>query len=469
MLHLMLQLLLLVVLLAPADAGKDYYKILGVSKKATDQQLKKAYRKQAMRWHPDKHSEGKAKEKATEKFQEIAEAFETLSDLEKRRIYDLGGEEAVKGQPPPGARDGAGARPAAGPGGPFQGRTTFTTQEGVEVDPEMLSQFAKMFGGGRAFGGSEDAGAFDGAFGSAGGFFPGGMPGHTGFGGTRGGFGRGAPRPGPAVPAKQGGSLFGASGPVRELEFDNHEAQINKLRSKGPAVLLFYASGGKSCPKHCHGIQQAYAKLAEMRQREVPVVALQCLRRRGECSKYADVLPAVVMLGKDESQDHVLSKATPASYSQLQSSVDEVLLKVSGAVLIPAKGTAEELKAKHLAHKDQLCGGQFCLLLVERGPAERAGAARAALKEAAGLLASQPVHVFYVRAERHPDFVNSFALASSGLRGRLAAQAVLYRPKFGRYELFEGDVADAAALADFAAKALSRGTALPHRVQPTAA
>lgn len=447
----MLQLLLLVVLLAPADAGKDYYKILGVSKKATDQQLKKAYRKQAMRWHPDKHSEGKAKEKATEKFQEIAEAFETLSDLEKRRIYDLGGEEAVKGQPPPGAD----ARPAGGPGGPFQGRTTFTTQEGVEVDPEMLSQFAKMFGGGRT--------------GSAGGFFPGGIPGHTGFGGTRGGFGRGAPRPGPAVPAKQGGPLFGASGPVQELEFDNHEAQINKLRSKGPAVLLFYASGGKSCPKHCHGMQQAYAKLAEMREREVPVVALQCLRRRGECSKYADVLPAVVVLGKDESQDHVLSKATPASYSQLQSSVDEVLLKVSGAALSPAKGTAEELKAKHLAHKDQLCGGQFCLLLVERGPSERAGAARAALKEAAGLLASQPVHAFYVRAERHPDFVNSFALASSGLRGRLAAQALLYRPKFGRYELFEGDVADATALADFAAKALSRGTALPHRVQPTAA
>ncbi|CAK9088349.1 Chaperone protein DnaJ [Durusdinium trenchii] len=92
--------LILVLLLLPfAEAGKDYYKILGVNKKADEKSLKKAYKKLALKWHPDKHVDDK--EKATAKFQEIAEAYETLSDPEKRKLYDLGGEEAVKGQPPP--------------------------------------------------------------------------------------------------------------------------------------------------------------------------------------------------------------------------------------------------------------------------------------------------------------------------------------------------------------------------------
>lgn len=69
--------------------GKDYYKTLGISKGATDEDIKKAYRKQALKWHPDKNKSAAAEEK----FKEIAEAYEVLSDPKKREVYDQYGEE----------------------------------------------------------------------------------------------------------------------------------------------------------------------------------------------------------------------------------------------------------------------------------------------------------------------------------------------------------------------------------------
>lgn len=69
--------------------GKDYYKTLGISKGATEEDIKKAYRKQALKWHPDKNKSAAAEEK----FKEIAEAYEVLSDPKKREIYDQYGEE----------------------------------------------------------------------------------------------------------------------------------------------------------------------------------------------------------------------------------------------------------------------------------------------------------------------------------------------------------------------------------------
>lgn len=66
--------------------AKDYYQILGVSRNATEEQVKKAYRKLAMQYHPDRNP---GKEKwANEKFKEINEAFSVLGDPEKRRQYD---------------------------------------------------------------------------------------------------------------------------------------------------------------------------------------------------------------------------------------------------------------------------------------------------------------------------------------------------------------------------------------------
>ncbi|GAW79478.1 heat shock protein [Plasmodium gonderi] len=82
--------------------GKDYYSILGVSKDCTTNDLKKAYRKLAMMWHPDKHKDVKSKKEAEEKFKNIAEAYDVLSDEEKRKIYDTYGEEGLKGSIPTG-------------------------------------------------------------------------------------------------------------------------------------------------------------------------------------------------------------------------------------------------------------------------------------------------------------------------------------------------------------------------------
>ncbi|KAI3429962.1 J domain-containing protein [Psidium guajava] len=81
--------------------GVDYYNILKVNRNASDDDLKKAYKRLAMIWHPDKNPTSKRSE-AEAKFKQISEAYDVLSDSQKRQIYDLYGEEALKsGQFPP--------------------------------------------------------------------------------------------------------------------------------------------------------------------------------------------------------------------------------------------------------------------------------------------------------------------------------------------------------------------------------
>jgi len=74
-------------------SGKDYYKSLGVSKSASAKEIKKAYRKLAMKYHPDRNKDNKA---AEAKFKDISEAYAVLSDPEKRKQYDMFGAEGFQ-------------------------------------------------------------------------------------------------------------------------------------------------------------------------------------------------------------------------------------------------------------------------------------------------------------------------------------------------------------------------------------
>ena len=73
---------------------RDYYEVLGVDKNATDEEIKKAYRKKAIQYHPDKNPGDKV---AEEKFKEAAEAYEVLSDKDKRARYDQFGHAGMNG------------------------------------------------------------------------------------------------------------------------------------------------------------------------------------------------------------------------------------------------------------------------------------------------------------------------------------------------------------------------------------
>ena len=99
---------------------KDYYKILGIKRNAKPKEIKKAYRELALQWHPDKHSGEEDKEKATKKFAEISEAYEILTDDEKRAKYDRG-EEVFENQGNGGGHRGGGQQFYQFHGNPFGG------------------------------------------------------------------------------------------------------------------------------------------------------------------------------------------------------------------------------------------------------------------------------------------------------------------------------------------------------------
>src|SRR6476659_7767110 len=105
---------------------RDYYEILGVTKSSSADEIKKAYRKVAMQFHPDRNPGDKVSE---EKFKEAAEAYEILSDADKRAQYDRFGHNAFA--------------PGRGGGGGFGG--------GMKME-DIFSQFGDIFGDDSPFG-----------------------------------------------------------------------------------------------------------------------------------------------------------------------------------------------------------------------------------------------------------------------------------------------------------------------------
>ncbi|MBN1311834.1 MAG: J domain-containing protein [Anaerolineae bacterium] len=130
---------------------KDYYKILGVAKDADTQAIKKAYRKLALKYHPDKNPDDKS---AEDRFKEINEAYEVLGDPEKRAKYDQLGQSYHQWQ-----------RTGGQPGGFDWSQWVGGTPGGVRVEyggsGDLFSEFFQTVFGGDPFGGGGRSGSMD--------------------------------------------------------------------------------------------------------------------------------------------------------------------------------------------------------------------------------------------------------------------------------------------------------------------
>jgi len=136
-------LVFLVLIVLCNGENKDYYAMLGLKRSAKEKDIKKSYRKLALKWHPDKHSTEEDKAKAQKKFQEVAEAYEVLSDPEKRRIYDQVGSEGLK-------RGGGGGNSGGpgegnfhfnfGGGGPGNGHFNFQHRDPFDMFKDFFGQ-----------------------------------------------------------------------------------------------------------------------------------------------------------------------------------------------------------------------------------------------------------------------------------------------------------------------------------------
>lgn len=253
--------LVLASLLVLAAGGRDLYKILEIDKGADEATIKRAYRKLALKYHPDKNPDNP--EQAEEKFREVGGAYDVLSDETKRKVYDQYGEEGLK-------QHEAGQQPGAhhhggfpGGGGPFG----FGGGGGRR-------QFRFHFGGGGG-GGRDPFDMFHEQFGGGG--FPGGHHGHPG-GGRRGHHGGG----------RGGGVSYDANSPVSLLKqgkFPGHDA-------RNVWFVEFFAPW---CG-HCQQLKPTWEALAKELKGLVKVGAVNCDEQQMVCQQHgAQSFPTLKM------------------------------------------------------------------------------------------------------------------------------------------------------------------------------
>lgn len=328
-------------------AGRDFYKILGLRRGADDKAIKSAYRKLALQWHPDKVSEDK-KEEANKRFADIAAAYETLSDPDKRRTYDQVGEEGLTGQGPPGGGGSQGGFPGGGGGGGggfhggfpggFQGGFpgggaqfhTFSTGGGGGGggfsfgDPMRI--FEAMFGGGGMGGGGMGGGSAHFGGGGMGGGFPGGMGG----GGGRQG-----------APAKP---LFKDSD-VIELTPHTFKGIVGKeARKNDVIVLLFYAPTSSACRQ----LAPVLTSLAASLRGAVKVAGVDCSAHPRICESYnVGSFPTLKLLSSTGATDYKGEMTAQA----LRDAASDLL--VDRVAVVPATGPNSRQQMAKLAAK---CG-----------------------------------------------------------------------------------------------------------------
>ncbi|XXQ34044.1 DnaJ like protein subfamily C member 16 [Plasmodiophora brassicae] len=263
--------------IAGCTAEEDYYRTLGLKRDADETQMKKAYRKLAMKYHPDRNPDDP---KAKEEFVKVSHAYEVLSDPKKKEIYDQFGEAGLKG----GA--GAGGSGPGGFGGFGQGGG------GAEfhfTDPSEI--FRTFFGGGGPGGGSFQFGTGGGGF-----HFGAGGGGFQQFGGAGGGHAQ---------------DFFESSDSgVVPLNARNFNSRIDP--DKDVALIMFYSP---SCG-HCQKLKPTFAKVGKSIDGAAIVGAVNCAKDSGLCQKFnVDRYPTVVLLPyKMHDRPEVLSGKLTAKH-----------------------------------------------------------------------------------------------------------------------------------------------------------
>ena len=268
-----LRFLVLFLALRVAAAGKDFYRVLGVDRGADDRTLKKAYRSLALKHHPDKGG-------SEEKFAEISQAYDVLSDADKRRVYDAHGEEGVKQHEAGGHPGGGGGFPGGGfPGGGFPGGG-FPGGGG--------QQFHFSFGGSGMGGGRGRKGGARDPFDLFAQMFGDEMGGGAG-GGMGGGRGR-RPSGGGQQQQPPGNveNLFGKDSRVKSLR----RGKFPGTDAKHLWLIEFYAPW---CG-HCKKLKPTMERLASELDGFVRVGAVNCEREKSVCAmEGVSGYPTIVM------------------------------------------------------------------------------------------------------------------------------------------------------------------------------